>query len=40
MEMTPKNIIKLVAISLVSLISIIIFITSWEDVEQGSEGFL
>jgi prohibitin 1 len=40
MEMTPKNIIKLSLISLISLIGIIFFITSWEDVEQGSEGFL
>jgi len=40
MQMTVKRIITLASIGVVALISIIIFMTSWVDVPQGSEGFM
>jgi len=38
--MSVKKIITLASIGLVALISIIVFMTSWVDVPQGSEGFM
>ena len=40
MQMSVKRIITLASIGVVALISIIIFMTSWVDVPQGSEGFM
>jgi regulator of protease activity HflC (stomatin/prohibitin superfamily) len=40
MQMSIKRIITLASIGVVALISIIIFMTSWVDVPQGSEGFM
>lgn len=40
MKFTPKKIIMTVLIALFTLIGTITFLTSWEDVEPGSEGFV
>jgi len=40
MNLSVKQIVKLVAIGVVSLIVLITFMTSWVDVPQGSEGFM
>ena len=40
MDLSVKQIVKLVAIGVVSLIVLITFMTSWVDVPQGSEGFM
>lgn len=38
--MTTKRIVTLVALGVTTLIALIVFMTSWVDVPQGSEGFM
>jgi prohibitin 1 len=38
--MTTKRIVTLVAFGVITLISLIVFMASWVDVPQGSEGFM
>lgn len=40
MNLTPKKLILTIVLALVALIGTITFLTAWEDVEPGSEGFV